>query len=174
MDKQLVTLQKEINLHVSDIKRIQGLLSRLNVAKGKTQDELRRTKDRARKTMEQLNSHKRADAAEKSLKGGATLAAGATAGITGGGDAGGLMLFSNVKRRDLGAMMTNSLGNTLNSHSSYVNNVLPLKILLKSSQMTRFEISSEGAKAKKPVNAARFEPQGRNSGLQAKIKDLLD
>ena len=52
MDKQLATLQKEINLHVSDIKRIQGLLSRLNVAKGRSEDELRRTKDRARKTME--------------------------------------------------------------------------------------------------------------------------
>ena len=137
MDKELNTLQKEINLHVNDIKRIQGLISRLNVTKGKTQDELRRTKDRARKTMNQLNNHKKVEtAAEKTLKGGggATMAAGATiAGVTGSGDAGGLLLFSNMKKKDLGNMMTSSLGNTLNSNSTYMNNILPLKYLLKAS-----------------------------------------
>ena len=105
MDKELNTLQKEINLHVNDIKRIQGLISRLNVTKGKTQDELRRIKDRARKTMVQLNNHKKVEtAAEKTLKGGggATMAAGATiAGVTGGAEAGGVLLFSNMKKKDL-------------------------------------------------------------------------
>jgi hypothetical protein len=51
MDKELNVLQKEIHLHVNDIKRIQGLISRLAIIKGETNDEIRRTKERARKTM---------------------------------------------------------------------------------------------------------------------------
>ena len=51
MDKELNVLQKEINLHVNDIKRIQGLVSKLAMIKGCSQDEIRRNKDRARKTM---------------------------------------------------------------------------------------------------------------------------
>ncbi len=51
-NKELNVLEKEINLHVTDIKRIQGLITRLGKMKGKTQDELRRTKEKARKTME--------------------------------------------------------------------------------------------------------------------------
>jgi len=50
MDKDLIILQKEINLHVADIKRIQGLMQRLALKKGDQQDELRRTKDKSRKT----------------------------------------------------------------------------------------------------------------------------
>ena len=161
MDKELATLQKEITLHVSDIKRIQGLLTRLNITKGKNADELRRTKDRSRKTMQELNSHKKAEgaaaAAEKSMKGGATMAAAATgAGVTsGGGDAGGgALLFSNVRKKDLGGMLTSSLGNTLNSHSSHMNNILPLKYMLRVSQMTKFDIATEGASSKKAGNAS--------------------
>lgn len=52
MDKELNVLQKEINLHVNDIKRIQGLMTRLAVMKGETNDELRRNKDKAKKTMQ--------------------------------------------------------------------------------------------------------------------------
>jgi hypothetical protein len=50
MDKDLIVLQKEINLHVADIKRIQGLMARIAVTKGSTQDELRRNKEKSRKT----------------------------------------------------------------------------------------------------------------------------
>jgi hypothetical protein len=35
MDKELYRLQKEIGLHVNDIKRIQGLMSRLAIMHGK-------------------------------------------------------------------------------------------------------------------------------------------
>ena len=50
MDKDLVRLRKEINLHVHDIERIQGLMARLASMKGDKQDELRRLKDKSRKT----------------------------------------------------------------------------------------------------------------------------
>jgi len=54
MDKDLNVLQKQINLHVHDIERIQGFVSTLAIQKGKTRDELLRGKERSRKTMEQL------------------------------------------------------------------------------------------------------------------------
>lgn len=58
MDKELTVLQKQINLHVSDIDRYQGFVTRLAINKGKTVEELRRDKDRARKTMKQLKAAK--------------------------------------------------------------------------------------------------------------------
>ena len=59
MDKELNILQKEINLHVADIKRIQGLIARLARIKGSTQDELRRLKDKSRKTQAYLSNFKK-------------------------------------------------------------------------------------------------------------------
>jgi hypothetical protein len=52
MDKEISVLQKQINLHVHDIERIQGFVSGLANKKGKTRDELMRGKERSRKTME--------------------------------------------------------------------------------------------------------------------------
>ena len=59
MDKDLIILQKEINLHVADIKRIQGLMQRLALTKGEQQDELRRTKEKSRKTQAFLSQSKK-------------------------------------------------------------------------------------------------------------------
>jgi len=59
MDKDLIVLQKEINLHVADIKRMQGLMSRLALMKGEKADELRRLKDKSRKTQAFLSESKK-------------------------------------------------------------------------------------------------------------------
>ena len=59
MDKDLIILQKEINLHVADIKRIQGLMQRLALKKGVQQDELRRTKEKSRQTQAFLSQSKK-------------------------------------------------------------------------------------------------------------------
>jgi hypothetical protein len=59
MDKELYRLQKEIGLHVNDIKRIQGLMSRLAIMKGKTNDEIKRNKEKARNTMKLLSGVKK-------------------------------------------------------------------------------------------------------------------
>ena len=59
MDKELYRLQKEIGLHVNDIKRIQGLMSRLAIMHGKTNDEIKRNKEKARNTMKLLSSVKK-------------------------------------------------------------------------------------------------------------------
>ena len=58
MEKELVVLQKQINLHVHDIERYQGMVSRLAIKKGNNVEELRRTKDKARKTMKQLKANR--------------------------------------------------------------------------------------------------------------------
>lgn len=57
-EKELNVLQKEINLHVSDIKRIQGMMSKLAIMKGQTADEIKRNKERARRTNQQLKNTK--------------------------------------------------------------------------------------------------------------------
>jgi len=62
MDKELVVLQKQINLHVADIERYQGFVSRLAITKGNTVEELRRNKEKARKTMKQLKEAKTTNA----------------------------------------------------------------------------------------------------------------
>jgi len=59
MDKELYRLQKEIGLHVNDIKRIQGLMSRLAVMHGKHHDEIKRNKDKAKGTMKLLGESKK-------------------------------------------------------------------------------------------------------------------
>jgi len=73
MDKELVVLQKQINLHVADIERFQGFVRNLAIKKGETLEELRRDKEKARKTMKQLKISK---AGEKA--GGAASGSGAT------------------------------------------------------------------------------------------------
>jgi predicted transcriptional regulator len=77
MDKELVVLQKQINLHVSDIERYQGFVSRLSVKKGETVEELRRNKEKARKTMKQLKAQRVVTKNQGTMGGGgqSTLAA---------------------------------------------------------------------------------------------------
>lgn len=59
MDNEIIVLQKEINLHVADIKRIQGLISRLALKKGGKNDELRRLKAKSSKTQHLLSDMKK-------------------------------------------------------------------------------------------------------------------
>jgi|688.fasta_scaffold461519_1 hypothetical protein len=54
MDHHKVVLSKQINLHVSDILRMQGYVKKLAIDKGKVRDELLRAKVRSRKTMDAL------------------------------------------------------------------------------------------------------------------------
>ncbi len=131
MDKELNVLQKEINLHVNDIKRIQGLISRLAVMKGESQDELRRSKEKARKTMRQLKNTKKIEGSspERTMK--ATGTVGGT-GMINEENPINMLLFSNMKKTGMmNGLMTNSLGNTMNSNSNYINVILPLKHIIK-------------------------------------------
>lgn len=86
MDKELVVLQKQINLHVADIERYQGFVSRLAITKGNTVEELRRNKEKARKTMKQLKANRTTTKASATTGGGAmsTLAAAGRESVAGG------------------------------------------------------------------------------------------
>ena len=76
MEKELVVLQKQINLHVHDIERYQGFVSRLAIKKGNNVEELRRNKDKARKTMKQLKANRTTtkQSGGQGIGGGTTLA----------------------------------------------------------------------------------------------------
>ena len=80
MDKELVVLQKQINLHVADIERYQGFVSRLAIKKGNTVEELRRNKEQARKTMKQLKTSKATTSKTMGTPGGGGMSTLAAAG----------------------------------------------------------------------------------------------
>lgn len=54
-----------------------------------------------------------------------------------------------------------------------MNVILPLKHIIKTQQLTKFDIASENEQEKKPVNAEEDHKKA-NTGLQTKIKVLLD
>ena len=58
-DMDLIVLQKQINLHVHDIQRIQGVMTVEALNKGRTADELRRIKEKSRKTNHFLSETKK-------------------------------------------------------------------------------------------------------------------
>jgi len=79
MDKELVVLQNKINLHVTDIERYQGFVSRLAIKKGNSVEELRRIKEKSRKTMKQLKENRTTNKSTGNIGGGSsTIAAGQT------------------------------------------------------------------------------------------------
>ena len=142
MDKDLIKLQKEINLHVADIKRIQGLMSKIGIAKGKNADELRRIKEKSRKTQAFLSESKKVKSStvakggdmsmtspDKSMK--QTLASGATSQpgareSTQSGIIIDLILFGHSAAQKRGLNMTQSLGQTISSGNGPVSQVYPL------------------------------------------------
>lgn len=165
MDKELNRLQKEINLHVNDIKRIQGLITRLSKKKGETQDELRRVKDRSRKTMVQLKEQKKIQAGQwtRTSKQGTLAAAGST--ILGEGD----LLFSGLQNPS----MMSSFGQTTGGRTNYMSDILPLKLILDQRPLTDFQISATSGNKKKPVNEPGDQTESKLE-LHGKIKSLLD
>ena len=157
MDKDLIKLQKEINLHVADIKRIQGLMSKIGISKGQKADELRRLKDKSRKTQAFLSESKKVKSSnipkgdmtmsspEKSMKQQTLVSGGASAsGGRENSQAGiiiDLILFGQSAAQKRGLNMTASLGQTVSSGGGPVSQVYPLQYILLNSQMTRFDIA---------------------------------
>ena len=182
MDKELYRLQKEIGLHVSDIKRIQGLMSRLAIMHGKTNDEIKRNKEKARNTMKLLGDTKKVQSSS-------TMSPERTSkGISGGGTTTALfsnedenpinmLLFGNKMDRKGAAMMTGmmsqSLGGTMSSNGNYLNVIIPLKHMLRHCEFTDFDIAAQNEQEKKPINLQE-DPTKNDAGLSTKIKKLLD
>jgi hypothetical protein len=173
MDKSLNVLQKEINLHVNDIKRIQGLMTRLAIMKGETLDELKRNKEKARKTMKQLNNTKKVGDGTSPERG-TKIGGGAGFTTTMGGGTGtideespiNMLLFGSMKKTNaMNGLLSSSLGNTMSSNSNYMNVILPLKHILKTCSITKFDIANENENEKKPINAEEDHKKINNGGL---------
>lgn len=153
MDKALVVLQKEINLHVADIKRIQGLMATVALKKGAKADELRRIKDKSRKTQAFLSESKKVQSStlkgaettspERSMK--QTLMSGQTGSGTGPASQGSiivdLLLFGQSAALKKGMSFSQSFSNTMSSTTGVPNQVYPLRYIVRHSPLTSFEIS---------------------------------
>ena len=209
MDKDLIILQKEINLHVADIKRIQGLMSRSAMSKGQKADELRRLKEKSRKTQSLLSESKKVQSSagggkasqtvtsspDRSMKQNQTVMSGGGSTTDGrestqSGIIIDLLLFGQSAAQKRGLGVTQSLGNTVSSGAGPVNQVMPLKYILKTCPLTQFEISvtnadgtrrsdtqlaeqeEAAANGKKKGKSQLSVPTGKSNAM--KIQFLLD
>lgn len=181
MDKELYRLQKEIGLHVNDIKRIQGLMSRLAIMHGKNHDEIKRNKDKAKGTMKLLGESKKVQTSTSTMspertKGGASATVG-TGSIFGSEEENpiNMLLFGNKMFNRSSTMMSGmqSLGGTMSSNGNYMSVIIPLKHMLKNCEFTSFNISSQNEQEKKPINAEEDNTKASDD-LGVKIKKLLD
>lgn len=182
MDKELYRLQKEIGLHVNDIKRIQGLMSRLAIMHGKTNDEIKRNKDKARNTMKLLGDTKKVQSSamspERTAKAGGTTTVGGNSSMFSSDDENpiNMLLFGNKMSRSgtmMSGLMSQSLGGTMSSNNNYLSVIVPLKYMLKYCEFTTFDIAAQNEQEKKPINQEE-DPTKASDGLSTKIKKLLD
>ncbi len=145
MDKELYRLQKEIGLHVNDIKRIQGLMSRLAIMHGKTNDEIKRNKEKARNTMKLLSSVKKVQSSTMSPERAGKTGGTATASNIFSTDEDNpinMLLFGNKMKSGTMTSGMMSLGGTMSSNSNYMSVIIPLKQMLKHCEFTTFDISA--------------------------------
>ena len=164
---QMEIVNKKVNLHVKDIERMQGLLCKYGKKKGKTEDELKRVRDNARKTMKVMGEFKRVNQSvgptgRKSPT--KTLENERTTMIHTSNP----FVFTNKK---LGLSGHSSMDTTALNNPIYKNIIEPLQRLAKSVAFTRFNIRSTAvSKSDKPVNQSDESLQG---GIEKKIKALL-
>jgi hypothetical protein len=150
MEKDLNILQKSINLHVNDIKRIQGAVSNLAIKKGQTSDELRRKKIMAKRTQEQINRSKAAvtenntDASKTQTVSGGLSKTQNTAFVE--GSPVDVLLFGFSKKNSLVTSLTYAqTGSSQETSGSPHGHVVgALRFLLKRIQYTSFSIATIG------------------------------
>lgn len=74
-----------------------------------------------------------------------------------------MLLFSNMKKGShMNGMLSSSLGNTMSSNSNYTNVILPLKHILKTCSITKFDIANENENEKKPINTEEDHKKANN------------
>jgi len=153
--------------------------------RGKTQDEIKRNKDKAKGTMKLLSETKKVQSSSSAMSPERTK--GAATGTIGGGSTAAfgseddnpinMLLFGNkmMNRSStmMSGLMSQSLGGTMNSNSNYLSVIVPLKHMLKTCEFTSFNIAAQNEQEKKPINAEEDSTKA-SDGLQTKIKKLLD
>ena len=159
-NKETDILNKQINLHINDIVRIQNSLSNMYTDIGKKEDELGRLKER------QINTNKTI-AAFKSISKNTSSGQNISAG-----------------KRDLALALLNLPGKniTLNSSmestgmskfSSLKKNIIALKYILKNHKLVRFDINTEFNSRKFSNITEDFNLKNDNN-LKKKIRKLLE
>jgi len=163
---QMEIVNKKINLHVKDIERMQGLLTKYARKKGKIDDELKRVRANARKTMKVMGQFKQVSGSigptgrrspTRTLDEKTTLIHTSNP-----------FVFTNKKLSLSGysSMDTTSLNNPV-----FRNIIEPLQRLTKSIAFTRFAIKSTTVgKEQKPINEKEDTTEG---SIEKRIKALL-
>ena len=164
---EMEVVNKKINLHVKDIERMQGLLSKYAKTKGRTEDELRRVRDNARKTMQVMASFKRVSNAVSATgrKSPSHTLETQRASLIHTSNP---FVFTNKK---LSLSGQSSMDTWAQNNPTYKNIIEPLQRLAKSASFVKFEIRSTVVdKDQKPLNQQDESLQG---GLEKRITGLL-
>lgn len=159
-NKETDILSKQINLHISDIVRIQNSISNMYLDIGKKEDELNRAKQRQRKTNQTI-------AAFKSIKSYSASP-----------------YSTSINKRDIALALINLSGKTLTLNSSMEStgmtkfgsqkkNIIALKYMMRTLKMTRFDINSE-FNSRKFCNVSNEKSMKNDNNLKRKIRKLLE
>ena len=186
MDKELVVLQKQINLHVADIERYQGFVRNLAIKKGETIEELRRDKEKARKTMKQLKNQKAGET--KAAGSGQATMTQAGLGKTSQsvasvafaeGSPVEILLFGFKKQPN---MIGTSFNASMSTENTSTNAHVPtaLKYLIKNQLLVGYSIATIGPDGRRLYSSENLKAQGgvskvsQDVNLQTRIQVLLD
>ena len=158
-NKETDVVGKQINLHISDIVRIQNSISNMYTKIGSTNDELIREKDRKKKTNETL-------AAFKNIKKNTVSP-----------------YDNTVRNRDIALALLNLSGRTLSLNSSMESfgnnknnqkkNIIALKYMIKNMKLTRFDINS-AFNSRKFCNVSGDAAIQNDNNLKRKIRKLIE
>ena len=159
-NKATDVLNKKINLHISDIVRIQNSLSNMYLKTGAKDDELYREKQRQKKTNEAL-------AAFKSIK---KIKSSPYSNTISNQEV--VLALLNLSNKPF------SLHNSfdfagLNKFGTQKNSVLALKYIMKTMKLTRFDINSE-FNSRKFCNVSHDTALKGENNLKKKIRILLE
>ena len=159
-NKETDILNKKINLHISDIVRIQNSLSNMYLKIGSKDDELYREKQRQKKTNETL-------AAFKSIK---KLRSSPYSNAISNTDV--VMALLNLSNKPLALNNSMDLAG-LNKFGTQKNSVVALKYMMKTMKLTRFDINSE-FNSRKFCNVSHDTALKGENNLKKKIRILLE
>ena len=159
-NKETDILNKKINLHISDIVRIQNSLSNMYLKIGSKDDELYREKQRQKKTNETL-------AAFKSIK---KLRTSPYSNAISNTDV--VMALLNLSNKPLALNNSMDLAG-LNKFGTQKNSVVALKYMMKTMKLTRFDINSE-FNSRKFCNVSHDTALKGENNLKKKIRILLE
>ena len=153
-NKETDVLQKQINLHISDIVRIQNSLSNMYLSIGKKEDELMREKERKRKTNETMAEFR----STKSYK---------------------VSPYTNIiSNEDIALALLNMTTKhlTTNSETSksgfQKNCLIALKYIIRNMKLTRFDINSDYSR--KFCNITSENASKGENNYKKKIRKLLE